>query len=86
MIAGMTQAKIAVTLPPEVVKRMRRAVRQGQAASVSAYVAKALEERSTLDDLASMLDQMLVETGGPLTAREERTADEALGVRRGRAR
>jgi hypothetical protein len=46
---------------------------------VSAYVARALEEQAKLDDLASLLEQMLDETGGPLTADEERAADEALG-------
>jgi hypothetical protein len=51
---------------------------------MSAYVADALEQKVTLDDLAKMLQEMLDETGGPLTAREKRQADEALGVARGR--
>lgn len=86
MIVGMTQSKIAVTLPPALVSRTRRAVREGRADSVSAYVAAALEEKTKLDDLADMLAEMLAETGGPLKARERRTADEALGVERQRAR
>jgi Arc/MetJ-type ribon-helix-helix transcriptional regulator len=89
MIDGMTKSKIAVTLPPELVARARRAVRQGRAESVSAYVAAALEEKTKLDELSEMLANMLEETGGPLTARERRLADEALGIvprRRGRAR
>ena len=60
---------------------IRRAVREGRAASVSAYVAAALEEKTKLDDLRSLLDAMLEETGGPLRAAERRAADEALGVR-----
>src|SRR5664280_2821369 len=32
-----------------------------------------------LDDLASLLDEMLADTGGPLTATERKAADRALG-------
>ncbi len=86
MIIGMTKHKIAVTLPPALVASARRAVRAGRADSVSAYVAAALEEKTKLDDLAELLAEMLAETGGPLSARERRVADEALGVARRRRR
>jgi Arc/MetJ-type ribon-helix-helix transcriptional regulator len=89
MTNGMTTTKIAVSLPEELVARARLAVRRGRASSVSAYVASALESKVTLDELALMLDQMLEETGGPLTATERRAADQALGMggrRRKRAR
>ena len=79
MIDGMTTAKIAVSLPTELVDQARRAVADGRATSVSAYVAHALEEQAKLDDLASLLAQMLAETGGPLTAKERKAADRALG-------
>jgi antitoxin ParD1/3/4 len=79
MIGGMTTAKIAVSLPAELVEQARRAVVDGRAASVSAYVARALEEQAKLDDLASLLNEMLAETGGPLTAAEQQAADEDLG-------
>jgi Arc/MetJ-type ribon-helix-helix transcriptional regulator len=81
MLNGMTKAKIAVTLPPALVSRARRAVRRGRAESVSAYVTAALEEKVKLEDLADMLEEMLAETGGALTERERRAADEALGLR-----
>ena len=45
---------------------------------MSAYVTAAVEERVKLDELAQMLDDMLAETGGPLSAAERRAADEAL--------
>jgi antitoxin ParD1/3/4 len=73
-----TRAKIAVSLPAELVAQAHRAVAEGRATSVSAYVAEALEEKSTLDDLASLLAEMLAETGGPLTAEERAAADRAL--------
>lgn len=78
--------KIAVSLPRTLAQQARQAVRQGRAASVSAYVAAALEEKAKLDDLSSLLDEMLAETGGPLTAAERLAADASLGVATTRAR
>jgi Arc/MetJ-type ribon-helix-helix transcriptional regulator len=77
----MTAAKIAISLPPSIAERARRAVQRGRAASVSAYVAAALEEKIKMDDLSVLLSEMLAESGGPLTKAEQRTADRALGVR-----
>lgn len=79
MINGMTMTKIAVSLPAELVEQARRAVTEGRASSVSAYVANALEEKAKLDDLSSLLEEMLAATGGPLTAKERKAADRALG-------
>lgn len=79
MINGMTTAKIAVSLPVELVETARQAVAEGRARSVSSYVADALEAKVTLDDLASLLDEMLAESGGPLTPDELDAADRALG-------
>ncbi len=80
MITSMTtRTKIAVSLPPELVEQAHDAVAAGRATSVSAYVAQALEEKAKLDDLASLLDEMLAETGGPLTAEEQDATDRALG-------
>jgi Arc/MetJ-type ribon-helix-helix transcriptional regulator len=80
MMVGMTpKAKIAVSLPAELVERARQAVAEGRAPSVSAYVADALEQKRKLDDLASLLDEMLAATGGPLTAEEAAAADRVLG-------
>lgn len=80
MISGMTKSKVAVSLPSALIAQARLAVKQRRATSVSAYVAAALEEKAKLDDLATMLDEMLDETGGPLTAAERRAADRALGL------
>ncbi len=79
MIIGMTKRKIAVSLPADLVQHAHQAVAAGTAASVSAYVAEALEERAKLDDLESLLEEMLAETGGALTAEERAWADRALG-------
>jgi hypothetical protein len=77
--------KIAISLPKRVADRARRAVRGGRAASLSAYVADALEEKVKLDDLSALLEEMLAESGGPLTKAEQRAADRALGVASKRA-
>lgn len=82
MMIGMTaKAKIAVTLPSDLVEAARSAVQAGRAASVSAYVAGALEERAKLDDLDSLLAEMLAETGGPLTDAERAEIDRQAGWR-----
>jgi Arc/MetJ-type ribon-helix-helix transcriptional regulator len=84
---GMTRVKIAVSLPSRLVKAARSAVRGGRASSVSAYVAEALSEKVMLDDLESLLQEMLEETGGPLTKAERDEADRILsGSRRKRRR
>lgn len=51
---------------------------------MSAYVAAALAEKAKLDDLADLLQEMLAETGGPMTASERRDADAILGSSRRR--
>lgn len=83
----MTTAKIAVSVPTDVLARAKRAVRRGRARSLSAYVTRALDESTKLDDLSELLDEMLAESGGPLSAKEEAAADEALlGPSKRRAR
>lgn len=80
MMIGMTRkAKIAITLPQELVDTARRAVRHGRAASVSAYVSEAVQQRAKAEDLDALLDEMLDETGGPMTEEERAWADTKLG-------
>lgn len=61
---GMT-VKIAVSLPDELVAEARRAVAEGRAGSVSAYVAEAMAEMSRRQSLAELLDAWDVELGAP---------------------
>ena len=77
MIAGMT-VKIVVSLPDDLVAHARDAVRAGRATSVSAYVAAALTDRARLERLELLLDEMLDETGGPLTDAERQAADRLI--------
>jgi len=73
-------AKIAISLPLRAAETARRAVRAGRAPSVSAYIAKAIEEHAKKDDLVALLDEMLEETGGPMTPAERRSAQQKLGL------
>lgn len=78
--------KIAVSLPRRTAESARRAVREGRAESVSAFVARAIEDKAQLDELAALLDEMLAESGGPLTPAERRAAERALGIRASKPR
>lgn len=72
-------AKIAVSLPARAAENVRRAVKAGRAASVSAYIADAIEQKSKTDSLRAMLDEWLAESGGPTTAAERREIRKARG-------
>lgn len=80
MIAGMTSAKIAISLPKAVLASARAAVKRGEAPSLSAYVSRLIEEKTSEADLMKMLEEMLEETGGPLTPAEIAWADGVLGI------
>lgn len=74
---GMT-AKIAVSLPDHLVAEARAAVAEGRSASVSAYVAQAMDEKSRRRTLAEVLDDLDAEFGAPsdtLTDRADRALD-----------
>ena len=58
-------AKIAVSLPDHLVAEAREAVADGRAASVSAYVAEAMAEKSRRRTLAEVLDDFDAELGAP---------------------
>jgi DNA helicase IV len=61
---------VAVQLPAELVDRANRAVAEGVAASVSGYIAAALEDKQKLQEVAGHVHQMLADAGGPLPADE----------------
>lgn len=77
----MTVAKIAITLPREQLARVRRAVRTGRAASVSAYIARALAEQDREESLAALVRDLVAEHGEP-TKEEEAWARDVLRPKR----
>ncbi len=74
--SGMT-SKIAVSLPDHLVEQAKHAVFEGRAASVSAYVAEALEARQSQESLRQILEDWNTELGPP-TPEEYAVADAAL--------
>ncbi|MGH8909416.1 MAG: toxin-antitoxin system antitoxin subunit [Egibacteraceae bacterium] len=71
--------KIAVSLPDDLVVAARLAAAEGRAASVSAFVAEALEEHGRYAGLTSLLAEMAAEAGPP-TAEDRAWARQALGL------
>ncbi|MGH8826667.1 MAG: ribbon-helix-helix domain-containing protein [Jiangellaceae bacterium] len=61
----MTKVKIAVSLPQEQVAAAKRAVAEGRAASVSAYVSQALEKYDARSEMLRILDEWDEEYGPP---------------------
>ncbi len=75
---GMT-TKLAISLPDELAARARQAVDAGEAPSVSAYIAAAIDERVRRESLSTLLGEMLAESGGPMTESERAAADRLIG-------
>lgn len=79
MMFGMTTTKIAITLPEEQVAAARRAVEEGRAGSVSAYIANSLARRDADEELSETLAEIYAEHGEP-TPEERAWARQALGL------
>lgn len=69
-------------MPSRAAESVRRAVKQGRAPSVSAYIVAAVEEKTSREDLIAMFDEMLEKTGGPITPAEQRWVDYHLAPKR----
>lgn len=76
----MTVAKITISLSDGALRKARAAVKAGEASSVSAYIATAVEEKRGRDDLRAMLSEMAEESGGALTRAERARARRDLGL------
>jgi hypothetical protein len=59
----MATEKVTVALAPDVVRRAKKAVRQGRAKSLSALVNGVLDERLRRDELDELLREMDSEFG-----------------------
>ncbi|HEY2406056.1 MAG TPA: hypothetical protein VGI10_08635 [Polyangiaceae bacterium] len=66
----MTAAKVAVTIPAEVLKLAKRQVKAGHAKSLSALVSAAVGEKLLRNELREILDRMDAEHGKPNRAAE----------------
>jgi Arc/MetJ-type ribon-helix-helix transcriptional regulator len=79
MMMSMTREKIAITLPEEQVAAARQAVADGRAASVSAYISRALARRDADEDLAEAIAEIYADAGQP-TGADRAWARRVLGL------
>ena len=82
----MTKAKIAITVSRETLARAKKAVKEGRAASVSAFFENAVAKLLTREEAIGMVGEWLEESGGPATPAEKREAARVLGLARRRKR
>jgi hypothetical protein len=73
------KSRVTVTVRPEILTAAETQVARGRAASVSAWVDTAMEEKARRDDLASLLAEMRAENG-PASEEEEAWALGVLGL------
>jgi Arc/MetJ-type ribon-helix-helix transcriptional regulator len=75
----MNTAKIAVSLPKDVLERAKAEVATGRAKNLSALVSETLDERLRRDELGAILEAMDAERG-PVTKSARAWAKRVLGT------
>ncbi|MBL8228842.1 MAG: hypothetical protein JNL98_10210 [Bryobacterales bacterium] len=83
----MATVKITITLQQEQIEEIRRRVSIHESASVSGFIQRAVQ-RTLLNssEFSAMVDQGLMESGGPLTPKERAWAKKALSPQKRRTR
>ncbi len=79
----MATTKITITLPDRQLEEIRRRVTSQDSPSVSGFIQQAV--RKSLENAAefrAMVDEALMETGGPLKPRERAWAKKMLSARK----
>jgi len=64
----MNSAKVALSMPAEVLRLAKKEVAAGRAKSLSAFVTDAVDEKLRRDELTAILDAMDAEHGKPSKA------------------
>ncbi|HEY7391278.1 MAG TPA: ribbon-helix-helix domain-containing protein [Bryobacteraceae bacterium] len=83
----MASTKITITLPDRQLEEIRKHVAARDASSVSGFIQRAVQKSLENEAaLQAMLDEMLQETGGPLTAKERTWARRMLAPRKRKAK
>src|SRR5262249_29146141 len=82
MVIGMaTTVKITVTIPKKQLEEIRALVKNRRTDSVSGFVKHAIGvSLEDTKDFREMMDEWLMETGGPLTKEERGWADSVLNA------
>jgi Arc/MetJ-type ribon-helix-helix transcriptional regulator len=79
MVVGMATKKITITLPVGQLEEIRKRVAARESASLSGFIQKAVEKSlQNAAEFRAMVDEALMETGGPLTAKERAWAKKML--------
>lgn len=83
MVKSMASVKVTITVPEKQLAAIRKKVAAGEAASVSGFV-QDLIKQSVEGSMSfrELLDQMLMETGGPTTAKERAWARAMLNPKK----
>jgi len=74
--SGQAYGKIAITLPSQLLRAAREEAGESGARSLSAFIAKAVEEKLATDELQQVLDEIFAEQ--PMTDEERAWADQYL--------
>jgi Arc/MetJ-type ribon-helix-helix transcriptional regulator len=83
MVVGMATVKVTITLPEVQFQQIRNRVAGREASSVSGFIQQAVHQSlQNASEFRAMVDQVLEETGGPLTARERSWARQMLSPRK----
>ena len=61
----MTTAKVALSIPADVLRQAKKEVATGRAKSLSSFVSEALDEKLRRTELSAILDAMDEERGRP---------------------
>jgi len=61
----MTAAKVALTIPADVLEAAKKEVEAGHAKSLSAFVSEAVDEKLRRDELEAVLDDLDAKHGPP---------------------
>jgi hypothetical protein len=64
----MNSAKVALSMPAEVLRLAKKEVTSGRAKSLSSFVSEAVDEKLRRDELTAILDAMDVAHGKPTKA------------------
>jgi len=64
----MNFAKVALSMPSEVLRLAKKEVAAGHAKSLSSFVAEAIDEKLRRDELSAILDALDAEHGKPTKA------------------
>ncbi len=79
MVICMATVKITITLPEKQIAEIRKRVADRQSPSVSGFVQNAVARTlQNSSEFIAMIDHSLMESGGPLTAKERAWARKML--------